>query len=247
MIDPILELLCTCTPENISLAEALAEGAGVNIPTLLKDAGLNNFDIYDVDTLPKTDGANKIVINGDGFEHIDLSLISLFVNLNSLTISRAMVDLKQLIGLNNLEYLSIVINYVEDISPLAALKSLRTLRLHSNHISDISPLAKLQNLEDLSLFANQISDISPLAKMTKLKELDLFDNKISDITAIQGLVNIERLNLSYNPIPESQFDILVELCRKAKNWRFLDITKTSFWRSFLTKTFPLQLKIKTHD
>jgi len=142
----ILELLVTKVPENIALAEALAESVGHTIETVIRDFGLNEFDIYDVKDFPNTEFEFKY--HRRKFKEVGyLKPLTIFKDLTKLNLS---------------------CTGISDIRLIGAFPKLRILDLAVNDITDIYPIAQLKNLEHLRLCRNYIRSVAPLAGLSKL-------------------------------------------------------------------------------
>ena len=66
--------------------------------------------------------------------------------------------------LQNLKFLYLENNKIENIQSLSSLKNLISLRLNGNIIGDVSPLAQLDNLQYLHLDSRNIESGSWLKK-----------------------------------------------------------------------------------
>ena len=133
------------------------------------------------------------------------------------------LDISPLLGLVNLERLSLENSGISDISPLVGLKGLQVLGLSANNIEDLSPLVGLKKLRHLNLSANNIENFSPLAGLTNLEELWIEDNpatNFSSLTALNltdfrsdvdvnddGVVNILDLVLVANALGKAEPDL----------------------------------------
>jgi len=142
----ILELLVTEVPENVALAEALALSVGRTIKTVIRDFGLNEFDIYDVKDFPNTEFDFKY--RKRKYKEVGY--------LKPLTIFKDLIILR------------LSCTGIRDISLIGAFPKLRVLDLSVNEITDICPIAQLKNLEHLRLCRNYIRSVAPLAGLSKL-------------------------------------------------------------------------------
>ena len=120
-------------------------------------------------------------------------------------------------------YLFLEENPLDDISPLRELINLQILRLYFNQVTDLSPLSSLINLTELSIIvdesdvdftflsslinlqklniiASQVNDISFLKSLTKLESLYLGNNQINDLEPLTKLTDLMYLNLKNNKI-----------------------------------------------
>ena len=71
--------------------------------------------------------------------------------------------------LNNLKYLSLAGNRVQDITPLYTLKNLTTLDLTGNPVENISGIGVLKRLKTLHITGTQVADLAPLFECGSLK------------------------------------------------------------------------------
>ncbi len=97
------------------------------------------------------------------------------------------LDISPLLGLVNLERLSLENSGISDISPLAGLTGLQVLGLSANNIEDLSPLVGLKKLWHLNLSDNNIENFSPLVELTNLEELWIRDNPATDFSPLAAL------------------------------------------------------------
>ena len=124
-------------------------------------------------------------------------------NLISFSINRnPKIDLRPIVGLPHLEFLSMVRSHGVDITPLANITSLKGLDISACGIVDISPLSHLTKLRFLNARINRIVDITPLANLANLVELLLSDNKISDVSTLSGLSRLQILEIHANQIAD---------------------------------------------
>ena len=112
------------------------------------------------------------------------------------------IDLRPIVGLPHLEFLSMIRSHGVDITPLANITSLKGLDISACGIVDISPLSHLTKLRFLNARINRIVDITPLANLANLVELLLSDNKISDVSPLSGLSRLEILEIHANQIAD---------------------------------------------
>jgi Leucine-rich repeat (LRR) protein len=81
-------------------------------------------------------------------------------------------------GLDDLEYLNLGVNEIDDIQGLYSLKSLKTLRLHDNNITRVVGLDALGNLERLDLRYNRIEWIEGFDALKNAKKISLDGNPL---------------------------------------------------------------------
>lgn len=114
-------------------------------------------------------------------------------------------DVGALIYCNEVKYLDLGHNLIQDAYFVAYMPNLEVCILAIHQPTDISAFANCPHLEYAELFNGNITDVSPLANCKELKHLNLSMNQITDITPLFGLTKLERLWISKNPIPEEQF------------------------------------------
>lgn len=125
----------------------------------------------------------------------DLSDLSLFAGLTSLTIQNMTLDLSVLSELTTLQTLdlsgcTLSSSALETIGTLCELTS---LDLSGCAVSSINALVGLSNLTQLDLTNNTISDITALSALTQLTELHLTNNPIQTITYLNNCLALETL------------------------------------------------------
>lgn len=114
---------------------------------------IENKKQLDKNILQKIGNLEKLDLDGDGDEELDLSFVKELSNLKSLVI----FDFK-----------------INDITPLRNLSNLTSLRLEGIHsIKDFTPLIDLKNLQYLSLNHSTMEEFLPLDSFTSLKGLEI--------------------------------------------------------------------------
>lgn len=126
------------------------------------------------------------------------------------------LDLKPLVQLPSLYYLSIDDTPIKDYSVLKNMKKLQSLSIDNNQLKDLSFLQGMKNLTDITLQNNGIKDISALSSLTKLAIVNLANNQIKDLSPLLASKNnLFMLDLTGNPIEDLtvlvQFENLSDL------------------------------------
>lgn len=91
---------------------------------------------------------------------------------------------------------------IEDFSSLSKLENLTYLSLNKNQIEDVTFLKHLTQLKHLHLINNRIKDIQPLFNLSNLEVLDLDHNPIQGYLGINKLLNLTSLYLAFNDIKD---------------------------------------------
>lgn len=174
-------------------------------------------------------------------ELVDISNLSVLVNLEELLLSRTNVfDIGPIAQMKRLRRLELSRTKVTDIGPLTAATELRKLDIDGLTITNINALSDLKNLEELDLSRTSVSDLRPLKNLSKLRILDashtLIDNlvPISDLDKLEkldishtrvtnlfsfgGLSNLSELYLEGTNIPEIEVTTVVRFMRKLQNF-----------------------------
>ncbi len=190
----------------------------------LQECDLEENPVRGIEPLGGLTNLRKLYLSGDGI--CELEPLGNLTRLERLDISNAAVeDYTSLAGLTSLErleitnnavpvsckelgelqqliYLDLSGNNLDDIEGLNALEYLSTLYLSNNQIRDISVLNGLERLETLHLSKNPLQDISVLEDFTYLRSLYMDDCGINDVSSLQGLIHMEYLYLSDNNITD---------------------------------------------
>lgn len=107
-------------------------------------------------------------------------------------------------SLQNLVFLDLYDNQIENISTLDGLKSLTVLLLGKNRITDISGIVSVKKtLRVLDLHGNKITNIAQkICQLQELKSLNLAGNylRLVHVDDFKGLFNLRELNLKRNKI-----------------------------------------------
>ena len=130
---------------------------------------------------------------------LDISVISNFPKLKSLTITRCPVlDTTPLEQTTQLEEIFFAGVNIENLDFLNGYSDLVYLSIYNSHVNNIDVLAKCKNLESITVADSKITSIESLSNLTELRILDLSKNQISDFSPIYGLTKMERLDIKGN-------------------------------------------------
>jgi Leucine-rich repeat (LRR) protein len=151
----IIRLLCSCQPENIALADALAKGLEINILELLEKEGFFELGIH------KPTNFAHYLLEGDfsNMEITNLSAIKYFPHLTEL-------DCRN--------------NRLTSLDGIQHLTNLQELYCYDNQISNLDALQDVYNLQELSCSKNQISSLEPLKNLSKLQYVYCYKNPIPE-------------------------------------------------------------------
>lgn len=147
----------------------------------------------------------------------DLSPLEKLYNLEELALGGPIINIKPLIGLNNLTMLNLVEVPVSDIEPLKNLTKLQNLLIQGTQVSDITPLKSLTNLNYLSISCSPVTNLEPLKGLINLQELSLDCTKVTNLEFLKGMTNLKSLGISNLPI--SDFEPFESL----KNLKYLTL------------------------
>lgn len=115
----------------------------------------------------------------------------------------------------NLQYVSLPYQPIEDLSPLANLTKIRYINITGNgKVQDFSFLNKLVNVEELHVRMAKVKNIDALKNYKKLYFLDADSCEISDFSPLSDLTDLKYLNLDKNnfkPGSAKDFSKLVNL------------------------------------
>ena len=102
---------------------------------------------------------------------------------------------------NNITYLSISYETIDDVSGIEALKNLETLYIcgSGSDIRDVTPISRLANLKELHLGQNvNLTNLESLANCLQLKELYLNHCELTDIKFLNNFRSLIHLELKEN-------------------------------------------------
>jgi internalin A len=157
---------------------------------------------------------------------IPSSVISIFINLESLHIDDCNVSSETISRLDRCEKLRDVgFSYliIDNLSILAECKDLEIIAIRGcSGIDYIPNLNNCRNLWSITIDRCEIEDISFLSECENLKVLSLFHNNIMDISSLSECRKIEQLNLFKNRNLSN-----ISVVSNFKNLRLLDLRKTS--------------------
>lgn len=130
---------------------------------------------------------------------IDISVITNFPKLKSLTITRCPVlDTTPLEKTTQLEDIFFAGVKIDNLNFLSEYNNLKSLMLYDSRVNNIDALANSKKLQYLTASESKITSIEPLRHLTELISLSLSDNNISDFTPIYGLTKMKDLELKGN-------------------------------------------------
>lgn len=150
----------------------------------------------------------------------DIGWISTLTELTDLTLCYNNIsDITPLAGLENLEYLNLAGNDLddEDLKVLAKLPSLTTLYLYwLPNLTDVTPLAEIEYLCYLHLgHDSKIESVKPLTKLKYLTQLRINDTAVKDISYFGDFKHLKYLDLSDCARKASDYAVLGN-CPKLK-------------------------------
>ena len=132
--------------------------------------------------------------------------------------SCGIVSLEGLEYAENLTYLDLCANAIEDLTPIKGLREIEYLNVSKNMLRDIQALRDFRQLVRLDLSRNNLytMDISALAGMHNLEELNLERCKVDNLMYLENVKKLKRLHVGIEngPFPLSilgMLDNLVEV------------------------------------
>ncbi|WP_437824831.1 COR domain-containing protein [Tenacibaculum mesophilum] len=142
------------------------------------------------------------------------------------------LDLSLIKNFNDLIYLNLTYNNIEDISSVLPNPNLKYLFIGGNNIKDISLLSQLPLLEKLAIWNNPIDNITSLSSLKNLQELYCQKIGIKNLNFISGLNDLYKLNASGNEIKN------VNILTKRKKIDSIDLAQNNI------KKIPLSVAKK---
>jgi len=153
----------------------------------------------------------NVTLNLSSFKFKDISALSLFNHVESLTVvlhdrnrnrNQNLPALSEIIqGPNLTVRLS---GHFKDLSFLVNLNKLKGLGVLDAHIADRSAIFRLVGLKELSISVGDIEEIAALSKMGTLQKLLLSTRSIDDLSALKSLAQLEQLAI-YSPSKDFGF------------------------------------------
>lgn len=199
-----------CVTKIFNEAEYRAEPVS-EIAKIMLDAGYAAVFTSDSDHTSKSpeeyaSWAEKVrvlvVING---VKINAKTLSLFKNLEAISVRDTVIDLAGLERSEDISLLRFTSAAPESFQEIAFLKSLSTLELRDIKVLDLKPLMSLNELEVLDLSGVTITDLSPIKNLKSLRYLCLKDIEVSDLSPIGGLKKLKSLSITGVPIRDASF------------------------------------------
>ncbi len=121
---------------------------------------------------------------------------------------KGLTDIRSLVGLSELEVLSLGNNKVKDLSVLKHLRELKELRLDGNQLTDIDTLPELDQLGALFLENNAISDLRPILRLKNLTNLSVGGYDQVDFATIWKLNKLEVLGIAGSDLTNQQLAVV---------------------------------------
>ncbi len=129
----------------------------------------------------------------------------------------------------NVETIKIESEELETIDWISYFENLRYLHLRDNKINDISAIANLKKLVEIDLSQNKVEDIRPLGLLENLTKLNLSKNKITDASRLHDNRDLAWVDLSYNRLGQSDISL-------AEGVRSLDLSYNTIYDLSVIKT-----------
>lgn len=89
---------------------------------------------------------------------------------------------------------------LKDVTPLSGFQNLRYLSLRGNAIEDLAPIAKLSKLIELDISQNSLATLPNLAELTSLKVLAATHNQLTALNAAELPQSLLRIDYADNPL-----------------------------------------------
>lgn len=141
----------------------------------------------------------KLNLKNNNLENLN-GLLIVKETITHLNIAATRTDsIEALSKFENLIFLDLSTNNIEDIGPITGLKKLERLYLDNNKIIKI-PELNLLKLRELWLYSNKIENIDNLKNLPNLNYLNISNNKIRNIDAVGNLKSLSIINLEKNDI-----------------------------------------------
>ena len=122
--------------------------------------------------------------------------------------NKGLTDIKSLVGLSELEVLSLGNNKVKDLSVLKHLRELKELRLDGNQLTNIDTLPELDRLGALFLENNAIADLRPILRLKNLTNLSVGGYGQVDFATIWKLNKLEVLGIAGSDLTNQQLAVV---------------------------------------
>jgi hypothetical protein len=198
----LLELLCTCQPENVALAETLAKGLDIDMLALLKQEGFFELGLESFSTNTWTYFEHKEAYFHD-LEGEDLRALKYFRHIECLKFKHCRFQtLAGIEFLPNLCEFSFVGGLISDFSGIAkASKSLLKMTLQFKNLQDLLWCEHVPQLEYLNCDYNKgISTLEGIEQLKKLKFLSLRQCNLSSLCGVEQCESLEKLDVEGNKI-----------------------------------------------
>ena len=137
----------------------------------------------------------KMTPNKDRYQLMLDNFPVLDSSIESITISKKHTNWREILGLKNLEELTIHEGTKEQFEAIKELKHLKRLRITHLRPKEITPISELVNLEELVLeYVSGFSDLLPLSKLENLHSLHLENlRSVRDFSPLTKISNLKYL------------------------------------------------------
>lgn len=195
MTDDIWELTSFSVPEGAQNLADLEHLLGV------EELTINAAPEGQLTFLSTFTNLHTLTIKGTPLQESELGAIGNLPQLTKLTLEKC--QLSSLTGLENahkLEYLDLTNNSITSLTALRELTGLKELCLKENALSEISAVSSLTNLTALDVSRNVLTSISGVGSCTGISTLNISHNRLTDISEVLKISGLLRLNFSNNAV-----------------------------------------------
>lgn len=129
----------------------------------------------------------------------------------------------------NLEFLNLYMNGVNNFEPIRNLIKLKELNIGFHGLKDLEIIKNLKNLEKLHIHQNHFENLDMLKNFPKLKKLSAYGNYITNINYLKNL-NLEEKDLSGQNLKQNMYKRSIDLIEISNNPKFIKSNSTDKYK-----------------
>ena len=186
---------------EFTIPEAVLDYSALKHMPFLKSLHIEKGVPSELDKLKHLANLETLTIISTDVAADSLKTIGSMPYLKQLTLRECgLSSIKHLSGAENLEYLDLSFNSIDNVDAIAAMTKLSELYLQSNVISSLAPLSNLNSLKKLDVSKNTLHSVSALSTVESLVWVNAESNQITELGGIGQLPKLETLNLAANQL-----------------------------------------------
>lgn len=191
---------------NITEFTVPAEAASIEDLKLLPYLESLTIENKQLDSLSALAGLTELVslrLEDCRISAESLSILANLPSLQRLTLNNCgLSTIADLAGAQNLTYLDISNNTLQNLDILSEMTTLYEVNLSHNAVIDLTALSTLPALEKLDVSYNALTTLAPMANSPKLSWLDASHNSLTALDGLDQFSSLTHLAVDYNQLTD---------------------------------------------